>query len=613
MHSFRIFLFHRLAVFALGLLPIVSSAAEPTNPQEFAQTRILDVWQKYDGKLTFGKGQTLALVDDGCKLSMPQWQAKIDGVSKVLVTYDVVDGDDNPQHEGKGYHGSTIGIPSSVNHGGKHGVAFNNQLAVIRGLECCHCQTADSFSLAKALQWVLDNHVKYKITTVNLAPVDDKEHAEPVATEIDPVLAKLRAAGVWVSAPTGNHQFTGGISWPASQPNCFAIGAVRIGKDEVHLDRHAKVDLVVPAAATSSSNAIACGSVMILREAIEKAKYDWKQDGENLPAAMLAILQKTGKEVNDPATKLTFRRLDLFAAVEHVMAGTATKPSCAADDEADEVRFGKTLADYGPLKLTGGEVTELSMKDCSKLHAADFKFIASNATLTKLTLYGSCKGLNNETLPLLKKLTKLEELSTDGIQVTDDGLKSLGEMPSLKSLSFFHPSWGSKEFNGSGLAQFVTLPKLERLTIAGSPFNDQGMAAVGKLTQLKSFRTWHTFQTEAGNEHLLKLANLKDLRLGQRLRQYNGQPNPPSLSDETLHILSKLNTLENLWLDEAKLTRAALAQLKALPNLRQLTLERIDISDADLAGLRTDLPNVKIDVKPLTEEQRTALEKMLKP
>jgi hypothetical protein len=294
-------------------------AAEPVNPREFEQAGITAAWAKYADRLSFGKGQTLALVDDGCKLSMPQWQAKVDGMPKVLVTYDSVDGDDDPKHEGRGYHGSTIGIPSSLNYEGKRGVAYNNQLAVIRGLECCHCRVADSKTLAAALAWIVANHEKHRITTVNLAPVDDLEHAEPVATEIDEQLKKLRAAGVWVSAPTGNHNFKKGISWPACQPNCFAIGAVRIGKDEIYLDRHAKVDLVVPAAATSSSNAICCGAVMLLREGIDKAKYDWMQDGDNLPAAMLAILQRTGVEVADPATKLTFRRLNLVAALDQVI------------------------------------------------------------------------------------------------------------------------------------------------------------------------------------------------------------------------------------------------------------------------------------------------------
>ena len=85
-----------------------------------------------------------------------------------------------------------------------------------------------------------------------------------------------------------------------------------------YLDRHAKVDLVVPARATSSSNAIACGAVMLLREAIEKNGYDWKADGKNLPEAMLAILQKTGTPVRDDATMRTYRRLDLKAALDYV-------------------------------------------------------------------------------------------------------------------------------------------------------------------------------------------------------------------------------------------------------------------------------------------------------
>ena len=212
-------------------------AGELAQPVPFQHAGIVKTWEAYQYRLTFGKGQTLALVDDGCTLSMAEWSKSEGDQPKVLVTYDSVDGDDDPKHEGRGYHGSTIGIPSSVNHDGKWGVAYNNQVAVIRALECCHCKIED----AAGLQWVIENHRQYRITTVNLAPVDDKAHQEPVVTAIDEKLAKLRQLGIWVSAPTGNHNFTTGISWPASQPNCFAIGAVRQGKDEVYLDRQAKV------------------------------------------------------------------------------------------------------------------------------------------------------------------------------------------------------------------------------------------------------------------------------------------------------------------------------------------------------------------------------------
>ena len=143
--------------------------------------------------------------------------------------------------------------------------------------------------------------------------------------------------------------------------------------------------------------------------------------------------------------------------------------------------------------------------------------------------------------------------------------------------------------------------------------NDQGMAAIAELTQLKELRTWHTYQTQAGNEALLKLTGLRSLMLGQRLRKWNGQPNPLSLDDTTLATLARMKSLETLSLDEVRLTHAGLVQLKALPNLKKLILQRTDISEADLAKLRTDLPGVTIDFKSMTEEERKKLEGFLKP
>ena len=87
-------------------------AAEPADPPAFKHARINEAWEAYAEKLSFGKGQTLALLDDGCKLAMPEWSRSEGGVPKVLVSYDSVDGDDDPKHEGRGYHGSTCIVHS---------------------------------------------------------------------------------------------------------------------------------------------------------------------------------------------------------------------------------------------------------------------------------------------------------------------------------------------------------------------------------------------------------------------------------------------------------------------------------------------------------------------
>lgn len=74
-----------------------------------------------------------------------------------------------------------------------------------------------------------------------------------------------------------------------------------------------------------------------------------------------------------------------------------------------------------------------------------------------------------------------------------------------------------------------------------------------------------------------------------------------------------MKSIEALSLDEVRLTHAGLAQLKALPNLKKLSLQRADIPEADLAKLRADLPGVTLEWKPMTDDERKALEGFLKP
>ncbi|MBS0201746.1 MAG: hypothetical protein JSS49_02515 [Planctomycetes bacterium] len=285
-------------------------------------------------------------------------------------------------------------------------------------------------------------------------------------------------------------------------------------------------------------------------------------------------------------------------------------PHCC---QADDAAIVTQLTELGAqVTQSDGIVTKVFFKDCSRLGNVEFQMIGQLKDLKVLTLYGQCRGLTDETLPRLTGLQNLEELSTDGIQVTDAGLALFTELKNLKSLAFFHPSFGMKGFDGHGFAALKSLPKLERLTIAGTPFDDQGMAAIAQITQLRDFRTWHTYQTKAGNESLTKLPELRSLWLGQRLRRYDGGSNAASLDDSTFDVLSRLKTLESLTLDEARLSATALARLRELPRLKKLELRRIDCPSAEIETIKLALPAVTIDWKPLTEEEQTKLTGFLK-
>jgi hypothetical protein len=185
-------------------------------------------------------------------------------------------------------------------------------------------------------------------------------------------------------------------------------------------------------------------------------------------------------------------------------------------------------------------------------------------------------------------------------------------MKSLQNLSFYHPAFGKKGFTGSGFALLKDLPELETLTFAGTSTGEEAMAAIGELTQLKQLSTWHTQQTDPRNLYLLKLTNLRSLKLGNSLSKHNGKPRQPCLTDETLATIAKMKSLESLELTEMQLTFPVIEQLSALPNLKKLKLEGVDISAKDIEKLRTKMAGVSIEWKPMTEAEIKRLQDFLK-
>ncbi|QDS99121.1 S8 family serine peptidase [Adhaeretor mobilis] len=296
-----------------------TTVGDPVRPVEFKQIGLINLWEKYDGNLTWGKGQCLAILDDGCNLEAPEWKAKMPWGPKVVGGYDSIDLDSDPTPVPPGYHGTSVGFPSSMYFEGKRGVAYNNSVVHVRGVTVVHLRKDETRSMAAGLQWIIDHYEKYNITAVNLSALDDEAHAKPNPTIVDEKLKRLRELNVWVSAPCGNNNHKKGVSWPACQPYCFAIGATKPGTDIAYLDRFQNTDILVPARATSSSNAIIAGGSMVLREAILKNGYEWSKDGDTLPDAMMSIFKRTGVDVHDSATKIDFKRLDLQAAVESVL------------------------------------------------------------------------------------------------------------------------------------------------------------------------------------------------------------------------------------------------------------------------------------------------------
>ena len=297
--------------------PSLTDCAAAYNVESFAQVRVVEAWHKYDQILTWGEGQCLAILDDGCNLADPAWQVP----GKVAASWNSIDGNEDCAPVGPGYHGTSVGYPSSLNLEGRRGLAYRNRVAHVRCITVVHLRQDESQTIAAGLRWVQRNARRLNITAVNLSALDDVEHRDPRPTAIDAELAVLREMNVWVGAPSGNNHHTRGISWPACQEHCMAIGATQPGRHAVHLDRAHNIDLLVCAAATSSSNAYAAASAQVLREAIELTGYCWQRHGATMPDAMLSIFKLTGVAVRDETTGLTFKELDLLSALDEVCGG----------------------------------------------------------------------------------------------------------------------------------------------------------------------------------------------------------------------------------------------------------------------------------------------------
>ena len=290
----------------------------PYKLEPYKKLGVIDAWQKYHNILTYGKNQTMAIIDDGCDLSAPEWQTSVFGSKKVLGAYNSIDKNNDPSHGPNGYHGTSVGYPSSLNYKGICGIAYNNNVVHIRGCNVVNLIEDETEHISDALQWIIDNYKKFNITTIQMTCGDNKPHTCPMPTIIDEKLLQIKKLNIWISAPCGNRGQTTGICWPACQENIVAVGTAYETIDEVFCDRYKNTDIVVSGGACSFANANIAACAMILREAIEINGFDWRKYGKYMPDAILKIFQITATDVYDSITDHYYKNLNFIKAVDFV-------------------------------------------------------------------------------------------------------------------------------------------------------------------------------------------------------------------------------------------------------------------------------------------------------
>jgi len=135
---------------------------------------------------------------------------------------------------------------------------------------------------------------------------------------------------------------------------------------------------------------------------------------------------------------------------------------CSASARSEEIDTKQLLEKGVTITESKTAGTTVAVKDCSKLSEADFRTLGKLPHVKSISLG---LGLTDAALASLADLAEIESLSSNGMQVSDDGIKALAGWKKLRSAAFFHPG---ALFTGAGLMHFQELPNLERLTVAGS-------------------------------------------------------------------------------------------------------------------------------------------------
>ena len=329
-----------------------------------------------------GSGYTVAVIDTGIDYNNPAlgggWG------NRVIAGWDFVNNDADPMDDnGHGTH--VAGIIGSTD-ATYSGIAPNVKFVALKVLGA---DGSGSFgAVSDALDWVVANRTKYNIVAVNMSLGSGNYTVDPYMF-LENDMQTLVAKGVFIGVAAGNDYYSyqaQGLAFPAISPNVVSVGArpgtattepsagptaardYTTAPDRIasFSQRSASLSIFAPGAmitstylgdtframaGTSMATPVIVGSAVVLREELDALGHA-DLDGQS---SILGIMQSTGVSVVDGddentnvrATGLSFKRIDLGAAVSYVshLSGRtpANSPPTLAGIGTQNIIAGKSI------------------------------------------------------------------------------------------------------------------------------------------------------------------------------------------------------------------------------------------------------------------------------
>jgi hypothetical protein len=195
-------------------------------------------------------------------------------------------------------------------------------------------------------------------------------------------------------------------------------------------------------------------------------------------------------------------------------------------------------------------------------------------------------------------LPRLSELSLYGTAVTDEGLRALTALPGLTALDL-----SRTQVTDAGVRALTALPHLAALDLGDTAVTDASAWALTAVPTLTALNLEGTRVAAAGLGVLGAIPTLKTLTLGCT-----------QVTDEVLRVFRRCGMLQilarargpegqrpghpgevvSLNLSDTPVTDAGLEDLLALPNLKEVSLYRTQVTAPGVAKLGELLPGCRI-------------------
>ncbi len=181
---------------------------------------------------------------------------------------------------------------------------------------------------------------------------------------------------------------------------------------------------------------------------------------------------------------------------------------------------------------------------------------------------------------VLAGTTSVVQLSQTPID--DQQLQSIASARSVETLIL-----DSGKISDASMTTIGSLISLTHLRVRESAITDAGIEKLvaGGLSRLRIFNLPQSSITAQGIRHLLRLPELRQLRLGGR-----------QIDDHAMVEIAKLPKLESLHLIGPSLTDAALEMVAVMPEISSLYLDDCHLSDDAWRKLFAAKPNLHVHI-----------------